>query len=187
MKIMLGVALTSTVCIGGLVYAFRQANAKVETNVNEVFNIREQDSRHLRETIVSLQDKMLSFNRYLQVNPEVKIRDWLNDNFKLVETINLVGRDSWQDFFERNQRRDLTRNRAVITGAEGTFAVSFGLIQENGDFTGNIEKRVYTLPQGVRLTAVKAQINKIAEQTSDDGALKANILTCLQVSSPMRH
>ena len=29
MKILMGVALTSTVCIGGLVYAFWQANEKV--------------------------------------------------------------------------------------------------------------------------------------------------------------
>ncbi|MBB1094465.1 methyl-accepting chemotaxis protein, partial [Rhodopseudomonas palustris] len=175
MKILLGVALTSTVCIGGLIYAFRQANAKVESNVNEVLSIREQDSRHLRETIVSLQDKMLSFNSYLKVNPENQIRDWLNDNFNLVEAIKLVGRDSWQDFFDRNQRRDLTRHKTVITGAKDTFTVSFGLMQENGDFTGNIENRVYALPQGVSPVAVKTQINKIAEQTSDDGALKVNL------------
>jgi hypothetical protein len=51
MKILLGVALTSTVCIGGLVYAFRQANEKVASNVNEVLTIRQQDSTQLRAII----------------------------------------------------------------------------------------------------------------------------------------
>ena len=87
MKILLGVALTTTACIGTLIFTFWQANEKVTSNVNEVLNIRQQDSTNLRETIVAIQDQMLSFTQYLKVDPENEIRAWLNNNFDFIKVI----------------------------------------------------------------------------------------------------
>ena len=175
MKILIGVALTSTICIGGLVYAFWQANEKVESNVNEVLRIRQQDSSHLRETIVDIQNKMLSFNQYLKVNPEKEVKAWLQGNFNLIETANLEGSDNWRTQFDRTQRRDLAKNKAVVKEDKGTFSVSFGLFQKNGKFADKIEKQVYTLPENTAFATIKRQIDETSSQASDGDALKNNL------------
>ncbi|MGB3225260.1 MAG: methyl-accepting chemotaxis protein [Desulforhopalus sp.] len=175
MKILIGVALTSTICIGGLVYAFWQANEKVESNVNEVLRIRQQDSSHLRETIVDIQNKMLTFNQYLKVNPENEVKAWLEGNFNLIETANLEGSENWRTQFDRTQRRDLAKHKAVVEEDKGTFSVSFGLFQENGEFADKIEKQVYTLPENTVFAAIKRQIDEISSQASDGDALKNNL------------
>ncbi len=175
MKILMGVALTSTVCIGGLVYVFWQANEQVAANVNEVLTIRQQDSSRLRETIVALQDKMLSFTQYLKVNPENEIRSWLDSTFKRIETVDLQGRDSWKSLFGRRQRRDLAKHKAIVQEDGNNFSVSFGIFQEDGTFTESVEMRVYSLPEGTDIAAVKTQLDKISRQASDGDALKKNL------------
>lgn len=175
MKILLAVALTSTVCIGGMIYAFRQASQEVDVNVEEVLNIREADSSRLRAAIVALQENMLSFTDYLKVNPENEIRAWLADNFTLIEVVTLEGRESWQNMFDRAQRRDLIQRKAVVAAAKDIFSVSFGLTQENGDFTDIVEKRVYTMPAGVLPAAIKKYIAGASEQSGAGGALQANL------------
>jgi methyl-accepting chemotaxis protein len=175
MKILLGVALTSTVCIGGLVYAFWQANEKVAANVNEVLTIRQQDSAKLRETIVAIQDKMLSFTQYLKVNPENEIKAWLDANFKRLKTVDLQGRESWKALFDRSERRDLTKHRAVVQQDGSTFSVSFGVFDRDGEFANSIEIMVYTLPENIDITAIKKQVNEISNQASEGDALKNNL------------
>jgi methyl-accepting chemotaxis protein len=175
MKILLGVALTSTVCIGGLVYAFWQANEKVAANVNEVLAIRQQDSAQLRAIIVAIQDKMLSFTQYLKVNPENEIRGWLDSNFQLIKTVNREGRDSWKTLFDRTQRRDLTKHRAVVLVDGTTFSVSFGVFGEDGAFADSIESRIYSLPGGTDIAAIKTQVDGIISEASEGDALKNNL------------
>ncbi len=175
MKILMGVALTSTVCISGLVYAFWQANEKVASNVNEVLHIRQQDSANLRAMIVAIQDKMLSFTQYLKVNPENEIRDWLDENFTLVETVELNGRDTWKTLFDRNQRRDLTKHRVVVQDNKTNFSVSFGVFADDGAFTDSIESRVYSLPEETNITVIKTQLDEISRQASKGDALKNNL------------
>ncbi len=175
MKILMGVALTSTVCIGGLVYAFWQANEKVAANVNEVLAIRQQDSAQLRAIIVAIQDKMLSFTQYLKVNPENEIRGWLDSNFQLIKTVNREGRDSWKTLFDRTQRRDLTKHRAVVLVDGTTFSVSFGVFGEDGAFADSIESQIYSLPGGTDIAAIKTQVDGIISEASEGDALKNNL------------
>jgi methyl-accepting chemotaxis protein len=175
MKILIGVTLTSTICIGGLVYAFWQANEKVESNVNKVLLIRQQDSSHLRETIVDLQNKMLSFTQYLKVNPENDVKTWLQGNFNLIETSIEGGDDNWRTQFNRTQRRDLAKHKVVVKEGNGNFSVSFGLFQENGAFANKIETRVYNLPEGADVSTIKRQVDETSSQASNYDALKNNL------------
>ncbi len=175
MKILMGVALTSTLCIGGLVYTVWQANEKVESNVNGLLTIRQQDSAHLRDTIVAIQDKMLSFRQYLKVNPENELRTWLKSNFDMVKTVDLEGSDDWRTQFDRSQRRDLTKQKAVITSDGETFSVSFGVFKEDGTFANKVEQQIFTLPENTDFATIKKQFNEISHQTSDGEALKKNL------------
>ncbi len=175
MKILLGVALTTTACIGTLIFTFWQANEKVTSNVNEVLNIRQQDSTNLRETIVAIQDQMLSFTQYLKIDPKNEIRVWLNDNFNFIKVVEFQGRDSWKTLFDRAQRRDLTKHRTVVKEDGINFNVSFGVFGEDGAFTNSIETHVYKLPEGITIGAIRTQLDEISNQASDGNALRKSL------------
>ena len=181
MKTLLGVALTTTACIGTLIFTFWQANEKVSSTVNEVLQIRQQDSTNLREMIVEIQNKMLSFNQYLKVNPEKTIQAWLNDNFKLINVVELQGRDSWKTLFNRVQRRDLSRKRTVVIEDGKYFTVSSGIFDDNGAFINSIKTSVYSLPGEMNIASIKTQLDEISRQASDGDALRNNLIQLSKV------
>lgn len=175
MKILVGVAATLTICIGGILYTIWQANKKVDAYTQEVLQIREMDSKHLRETIVSLQATMLDFNKYLTVNSDGQVKEWLDSNYSSEETQVLQGRESWKKLFNRKERRDLTKQKTIVKETNGRFAVNFGLFNEQGDFLENVEQRVYSLPPGKNLEMIKTEISTFIENTSKENLLQNNL------------
>lgn len=55
------------------------------------------------------------------------------------------------------------------------FSVSFGVFLEDGTFTNGVEMRVYSLPEGTDIAAVKTQLDEISRQASKGDALKKNL------------
>lgn len=174
-KITIAVTFTSTLCLAGMIYAFWQINKQIEGGVNDVLTIREEDSRHLREAIVTLQEKMLSLTGYLSVNPTDDLTKWMDEQYQFLSEKTLTGRETWKEQFNRTGRRDLSKGRFVISVDNDTFTFSSGFLDEEGNFTETISQRTYKLPEGEDLAAVSAVIGEMRNRLSSGDALKMKL------------
>ena len=69
LKLLIGVALVSNLCIGTLLAVSWHANRQVSQKNEELTQLRETLSDNLREEIVHLQEKYLQIPKLLKVDP----------------------------------------------------------------------------------------------------------------------
>lgn len=174
-KIVIAVTFTSTLCLAGMIYAFWQINKQIESGVNDVLTIREEDSRHLREAIVALQDKLLSLTTNLTVNPTEDLAKWMDEKYQRISEQTLTGRETWKSQFNRTGRRDLSQGRFVASVDNDRFVFSSGILDEQGNFTETIIQRIYNLPEGEDLAAILAVIGEMRNRLSSGEALKMKV------------
>lgn len=174
LKILIGVAITSNICIGSLVYCFWHANENIKSNVGELLTIRKQDSTNLRQAVVDLQKRMLSFRTFLEVNPDAELQTWLRNKYIYVSGQSLIGRDAYASMYNRSERRDLAKHKVVVQQDGTTFLVSFGIFKD-GMFSDSVESLRFQLDEGTDLLMITTELARVTEELSGGEALKHKI------------
>lgn len=174
LKILIGVAITSNICIGSLVYCFWNANENIKSNVSELLTIRKQDSANLRQAVVDLQGRMLSFRAFLEVNPDAELRTWLRSKYTFISEQSLAGRDAYAPYYNRAERRDLAKHKLVVQQDGTAFLVSFGVFKD-GIFSDSVDVLRFQLDAGTDLLMITTELSRITEELSGGEALKQKI------------
>jgi methyl-accepting chemotaxis protein len=139
-KILVGVSIASNIFIGALLYVNLQSSDTVEHKVNEVLSIREQLSTHLRDSIVSMQDEFLALPEFFKVDPREKILLTIESTFQITDRQILQGRKAYASFFNRRQRRDLSKNTLIVQVSAGQLTISAGVSDREGNFSDTVER-----------------------------------------------
>lgn len=146
-KLLVGVALASNGCIGTLLLLNHQSTQKVAATMTEVRTIRDQVDVSLRDAIVQLQQEFVQLPHLFVLDPTQAILRVVEDNFTIRERLRLVGRDQYGPRFSRAEKRDLAKGK-LVTGVEnGVLLLSHGRLNEQGEFTEEIEQLVLASEQ----------------------------------------
>lgn len=140
-KILFGVALVSNIFIGSLLYINLRASATVEQMVGDVLQIREELSSHLRKTIVDLQNEFLTLPGLFKDDTRKRILATLDHDFQVVASQTLKGRESYQKYFSRQERRDLANKGFVVQAVDGGLFISYGVVDGTGAFQETVERK----------------------------------------------
>jgi methyl-accepting chemotaxis protein len=175
-KILFGVSLISNLFIGTLLYINQQATATVEETVDEVLAIREELSANLRRTIVDLQQEFLGLPAFLKVSQQPALLNALKGEFRSTGATTLAGRESYQRFYSRQERRDLLTNHLVIqTGASEVF-VSAGVFDAGGTFTDTVERVTFPSSSPAEDAArMAAKIDSLSASATSTGEIREKI------------
>lgn len=139
-KILVGVAVASNLFIGALLYVNLQSSSKVELKVNEVISIRGQLSSNLRAEIVSLQNQYLALPDFFIIDPRADITKAVEQTYRVTDRQLLNGRQSYSSFFNRKERRDLSKKQFVIQTDNDRLTLSIGIFDQDGTFKQTIER-----------------------------------------------
>jgi methyl-accepting chemotaxis protein len=175
-KILAGVALTSNLFIGALLYVNLQSSDTVEQKVNQVLSLREQLSYNLRAAIVSLQDEFLTLPDFFRTDPRADIFKAVEQEFQITDRQIFNGRESFKNLFNRKERRDLANNQFVIQAENNKLTLSSGLFDQNGLFRESVERTTLATEKSqedaVKLTVI---IEKAFSNTNNGEAIKGKI------------
>ena len=175
-KILLGVALASNIVIGSMLSIILQANATVERTVNDVLVIREDLSDHLRRAIVDLQNEFLTLPALFRSNDRHAVIELVDRDFQTVGDEVLTGRDTYQQHYSRQERRDLANKGFVIQSTDDGLLLSYGILDAAGAFTDTIERRHLASANPDQDAArLAATIASLSEQTLSAGELQQRI------------
>jgi methyl-accepting chemotaxis protein len=175
-KILAGVALTSNLFIGALLYVNLQSSDTVEQKVNQVLSLREQLSYNLRAAIVSLQDEFLTLPDFFRTDPRADIFKAVEQEFQITDRQIFNGRESFKNLFNRKERRDLANNQFVIQAENNKLTLSSGLFDQNGLFKESVERTTLATEKSqedaVKLTVI---IEKAFSDTNNGEAITGKI------------
>lgn len=175
-KVLLGVAITSNICIGGFAYIFWQSNGVVHNEVNNLLVQEENENEKLRTAIFNIQEKTLSWARFFDIQPNTQLRIWLDEQLGKGQVLTLQGRDSYKSLYSRTERRDLSKGRIVVQEEMEMFVVSLGLRDAGGNFTNSIEQRRYAKKEGMTREDLKNKISQQIQDISSGQILKQKIV-----------
>jgi len=139
--------------------------------VDELLTIRDRDGANLRQTIVTLQEKLLTLPSLFDIDPHQAIQGYLTENFSLLQTDKLTGREEYGALFSRSERRDLQKEKPVIRQQKNILTVSWGILDESGSFTDVVERSQYVMKKGVTLEAIKNEVSEILTESGGEEAL----------------
>lgn len=175
-KILAGVALTSNLFIGALLYVNLQSSDTVEQKVNQVLSLREQLSYNLRAAIVSLQDEFLALPDFFRTDPRADIIKAVEQEFQITDRQIINGREAYKNLFNRKERRDLANNQFVIQAENNKLTLSSGLFDQNGLFKESVERTtlatVNSQEDAIQLTLI---IEKALSNTNYGEAITGKI------------
>lgn len=140
-KILFGVALASNIFIGSLLYINLRASATVEQTVNDVLLIREEMSSHLRKTIVELQNEFLALPGLFKTDARKKIIAAIDRDYQVVDNQTLEGRENYQEYYSRQERRDLANKGFVIQSRDDGLFISYGIFAASGFFAETVQRK----------------------------------------------
>ena len=187
-KILVGVTLTSNLFIGALVYVNLQSSATVEQKVNEVLTTKEDLSSNLRAAIVKLQDDFLAIPEFFRTDPKTDIIRAIEQDFQVSDRQQLNGRETYSQFFDRNERRDLSKNSFIIQTENDKLIVSSAILDQNGSFRESVERitLVSSDPTGDSVK-LRTLIDNITRESDSKSALhqKMDNLTAKTVDAAL--
>lgn len=140
MKILIGVALVSNCFMGLLLYNNHQADITASHLVEQSTALRTNMAAHLRETIVSLQNDFSKLPDFFESDPKQEIIKHITDQHPVVDKWTLEGRKNYSPLFKRTQKRDLAKNKIVVTVHEGRLLLTYGLFDDQGEFLTTVEQ-----------------------------------------------
>lgn len=179
LKLLIGVALVSNLCIGTLMVVNWQANQEVTQKNEALAKLRDTLSDNLREEIVHLQDKYLQIPQYLEVDPTKDILNWIKKNHPVKSEQVIEGRSNYKSFFSRTQRRDIGNGRFVVHVMDGTLMLSAGVMDEQGEFKDAVKMLSLTSDSPDQdKEIVNSKIEKMNSADNSD-ALKQNIASLI--------
>ncbi len=139
-KILVGVAVTSNLFIGALLYVNLQSSDTVHQKVNAVLSIREKLSSNLRAAIFTLQGEFLALPDFFKIDPRAGITKAVEQAFRITDRQLLNGRAAYTSFYNRKERIDLAKNKFVIQTEDGKLTISSGIFDQNGNFQETVER-----------------------------------------------
>ncbi|MFO7749432.1 MAG: methyl-accepting chemotaxis protein [Desulfobacteraceae bacterium] len=176
MKLTLGVAVVSNLCIGVLLYDNWQANREVGATTAEVIKTVDRLNKDLRSRMVELQTRFLTIPKALETDPAGKIVNWLETNYTLTGETVLEGRKNYARRFKRSQRRDISKGRFVVVRDGQDLTVYRGVMTAEGEFADKVSVvKVDTDDAGRAAREIKVAIQTALENSDNEEALKIKV------------
>lgn len=175
-KLLVGITLTSNLCIGMLLYMNFHANQNVETKVAEVLEIREHLNHNLRETIATLQLLLLSLPGFFELDPKEQIIDTARKEFSYLGNRQVTGRDSYSRQYNRNERRDLANHRLIVQAQGNELFLSAGHFNRDGTFSDSVQVlRFQALDVEQGLKRLQDIIQEFSQQDETGASLRKGV------------
>ena len=175
-KLLVGVAIVSNICIGGLLYVNWKANQSLSRTVDELLTIHKQDSDNLRKTVVDLQEKFLSLTDYFRIDPKRDIQQYLEQNLMIQKTEKLTGREQYVRLYPRTDRRNLAGKKIVVQEEGDTLIVSWGVFDQQNNFSKTVERITFVRgSSSPDFQEIKAAISAIAKNADRGDALRKKV------------
>ncbi len=131
-KLIFGVGLVSNICMGILLFSSWQATREVEEKTNQLLGLNSTLNSDLRARITIILDKYLQIPDLLSVDPSGAIVKKIGEGFSMGREEILKGRPAYGRFFNRKQRRDITKGKFVVRAGDQTVTVSKGIFDASG-------------------------------------------------------
>ena len=135
LKMMIGGGIVSTICFSCLIYFNYQFFSQVGIETNVLLSENLKMNQDLRNSIFNLQKKYLEIPNRLKVDPGNRIKTWLKKNYVISDEQKIRGRENYRSFFNRSQRRDISKGRFVVKTHDDGVLVFRGLMNQNGKFS----------------------------------------------------
>jgi hypothetical protein len=175
-KLLVGVAIVSNICIGGLLYVNWKANQSLSYTVDELLTIQKQDSDNLRKTVVDLQGKLLSLTDFSRIDQKGDIQHYLEQNLVRQKAEKLTGRKQYVRLYPRTDRRNLAKNKAVIQEVGDTLIASWGVFDQQNNFTKTVERITFVRgPSSPDFQEIKSSIAAIARNVDKGDSLRKKV------------
>ena len=140
LKLLLGAALASNMCIGALLLVNQQMNRDIEQRTSALLSIHNRMGDNLRAAIVRMQEEFIRLPQRFVDDPKQVVLDQVEREFVVKMRQQLVGREQYGSLYDRTQRRDLA-NGKVISGLDHDgLVLSFGLTDKDGVFLEQVER-----------------------------------------------
>jgi len=139
-KLMIGVGMICVFCMGLLIVINYQAFAQVSIETNALLEVNAVMNKDLRANIFNLQKKYLAIPKLLQVNADEDIKTWLQNNYIIEKQSIIRDRYNFKQFFNRSQRRDISKGYFVVQPDADRVIISKGQLDEQGNFLDAIEQ-----------------------------------------------
>jgi len=176
MKLLVGVGVTSNICIGSLLYINWNANQGLSQTMDELLIIREHDSSNLRQTVVDLQKKLLSLGDFFQVDPREAVRRYLVKVLHLEKEESVRGRERYAGQYSRIERRNLQQKAGVIQQRKGKIIASWGLFDEEGKFANGVQQLTFVAtPTSPDYQEIVSMISAIEKESGTGEALQQKV------------
>ena len=132
--------------------------------------IKDDLSSNLRAAIVKLQDEFLALPEFFRGDPKADIIRAIEQAFQISDRQQLNGRESYSQFFDRNERRDLARNSLIIQTENDKLIVSNGILDQDGNFKESVERIILVsndpIGDGAKLRTLIDNITKESDSSS---------------------
>lgn len=138
MKLILGVGLASNLCMVVLIYSNFTAGKVVGEKTNDLLALNAGLNQELRAEVGKLQQKYLEIPKLLQTDDGERVVGEIKHKFKVAKEETLTGRSQYGRFFDRNQRRDISKGEFVVQVENGRITISKGRLDESGAFTDQV-------------------------------------------------
>ncbi len=183
-KILFGVALASNIFIGLLLYINLQASATVEQTVNDVLQIREQLSSHLRTTIVDLQKEFLALPDLFKNDARKKVIETIDRQYHVVENQVLSGREAYSRHYSRQERRDLANKGFVVQSSPDGLFFSYGELDASGAFSENVARKTLASSNPAEdATRLALLVSSLSSQSTSDQDIQARIRELSEITA----
>lgn len=139
-KLMIGVGLISNLCIGLLVYLNYTVSSQISAETTALLDVNSAMNENLRASIFDMQKKYLAIPQLLEQNPSGTIMDWVRKNYTVTADRIITGRDNYTPFFNRSQRRDLSKGHFVVRKIDGGVVVFKGMLNADGKFSEAVQR-----------------------------------------------
>ncbi len=178
LKMMLGVGLISVFCMGLLVYINFQAFSQVGIETQSLLQVNAAMNKDLRQSIFDLQKKYLEIPKLLQVDPANEILKWIKSNYTTNREEIIKGSENYRKFFNRSQRRDISKGNFVVREKEGILTLSKGILDKKGDFIDQISRvHIHTEKPDKDAQTITDYIQTVVENADKGTALKQRVLS----------
>ncbi len=177
LKIMIGVGLISNLCIGVLMYVNVTAFSQIAARANRLLEVNASMNEHLRSSIFNLQDKYLKIPSLLASDAKEQISDWIRASFPLTKEATIKGADHYRVFFNRSQRRDISKGYFILQQEKGQVIVSKALRAADGTISENISRiqlKSDTPEQDIE--KINAYIDVATKASNNYGALQQRVM-----------
>ncbi|MFH2059834.1 MAG: methyl-accepting chemotaxis protein [Pseudomonadota bacterium] len=166
-------------CIGLLMYINITAFFQIESRTNDLLDVNASMNEHLRASIFDLQKKYLEIPKLLETDTAEKITNWIKTRFSsvFVKEEQIRGAEKYRQFFNRSQRRDISKGRFVVQSENEQIFVSKGILNKDGSSSETIS-RIQLASQFPEqdISRINAQIEIAAQAGDSEDALKQRVL-----------